>query len=92
MGRPSRSVALFRYECAPDMKDIFALKLYTRVARLGSFSAAARECNLSQSQASRIVAELEESLGTRLLSRTCVYRKLKHGRSGDEVRPGRRVN
>ncbi|MGA6931768.1 MAG: LysR family transcriptional regulator, partial [Pseudolabrys sp.] len=68
MGRPSRSVALFRYECAPDMKDIFALKLYTRVARLGSFSAAARECNLSQSQASRIVAELEESLGTRLLS------------------------
>ena len=65
MGRPSRSVALFRYECAPDMKDIFALKLYTRVARLGSFSAAARECNLSQSQASRIVAELEESLGTR---------------------------
>jgi hypothetical protein len=23
---------------------------------------------------------------------TCVYRKLKHGRSGDEVRPGWRVN
>src|SRR5271163_3937778 len=52
------------------MKDIFALKLYTRVARLGSFSAAARECNLSQSQVSRIIAELEESLGARLLSRT----------------------
>jgi len=52
------------------MKDIFALKLYTRVARLGSFSAAARECNLSQSQASRIVADLEDSLGARLLSRT----------------------
>lgn len=52
------------------MKDIFALKLFTRVARLGSFSAAARECNLSQSQASRIVADLEESLGARLLSRT----------------------
>jgi DNA-binding transcriptional LysR family regulator len=52
------------------MKDIFALKLYTRVARLGSFSAAARECNLSQSQASRIIADLEESLGARLLSRT----------------------
>ena len=52
------------------MKDIFALKLYTRVARLGSFSAAARECGLSQSQASRIVADLEASLGTRLLSRT----------------------
>lgn len=52
------------------MKDIFALRLYTRVARLGSFSAAARECGLSQSQASRTIADLEASLGTRLLSRT----------------------
>jgi len=52
------------------MKDIFALRLYTRVARLGSFSAAARECGLSQSQASRIVADLEAELGTRLLSRS----------------------
>jgi DNA-binding transcriptional LysR family regulator len=52
------------------MKDISALKLYTRVARLGSFSAAARECGLSQSQASRIIADLETGLGARLLSRT----------------------
>ena len=52
------------------MKDIFALRLYTRVARLGNFSAAARECGLSQSQASRIVADLEADLGVRLLSRT----------------------
>lgn len=52
------------------MKDIFALRLYTRVARLGSFSAAARECGLSQSQAFRIVADLEAELGTRLLSRS----------------------
>lgn len=52
------------------MKDIQALRLYTRVARLGSFSAAARECGLSQSQASRIVADLEAELGVRLLSRT----------------------
>ncbi len=52
------------------IKDNFALRLYTRVARLGSFSAAARECGLSQSQASRIVAELETELGVRLLSRT----------------------
>jgi DNA-binding transcriptional LysR family regulator len=52
------------------LKDIFALKLYTRVARLGSFSAAARECGLSQSQTSRIIADLEADLGARLLSRT----------------------
>jgi DNA-binding transcriptional LysR family regulator len=52
------------------MKDIQALRLYTRVARLGSFSAAAREAGLAQSQVSRMVAELEAGLGTRLLSRT----------------------
>jgi DNA-binding transcriptional LysR family regulator len=52
------------------MKDILALKLFTRVARLGSFSAAARESGLSQSQASRIIADLEADLGARLLSRT----------------------
>lgn len=52
------------------IKDNFALRLYTRVARLGSFSAAARECGLSQPQASRIVADLEAELGVRLLTRT----------------------
>lgn len=52
------------------MKDIFSLRLYTRVARLGSFSAAAREFGLSQSQASRIIADLESELGARLLTRT----------------------
>ena len=52
------------------IKDNFALRLYARVARLGSFSAAARECGLSQSQASRIVADLEAELGVKLLSRT----------------------
>jgi DNA-binding transcriptional LysR family regulator len=52
------------------VKDILSLKLYTRVARLGSFSAAARECGMSQSQVSRIVADLERDLGVRLLTRT----------------------
>jgi len=52
------------------VKDILSLRLYTRVARLGSFSAAARECGLSQSQVSRIIAELESDLGARLLTRT----------------------
>lgn len=52
------------------LKDILALRLYTRVARLGSFSAAARESGLAQSQVSRMIAELEAGLGARLLSRT----------------------
>jgi len=52
------------------LKDILTFRLYTRVARLGSFSAAARESGLAQSQVSRMVAELETSLGARLLSRT----------------------
>ena len=52
------------------MKDLHSLKLYARVARLGSFSAAAREFNLAQSQVSRLVAELEAGLGARLLART----------------------
>lgn len=52
------------------MKDVLTFRLYTRVARLGSFSAAARECGLAQSQVSRMVAELEASLGARLLTRT----------------------
>lgn len=52
------------------LKDILTLRLYTRVARLGSFSAAARESGLAQSQVSRMIAELEANLGARLLSRT----------------------
>ena len=52
------------------MKDVLTFRLYTRVARLGSFSAAARESGLAQSQVSRMVADLEASLGARLLSRT----------------------
>jgi DNA-binding transcriptional LysR family regulator len=52
------------------LKDIQTLRLYTRVARLGSFSAAARESGLAQSQVSRMIAELEAGLGARLLSRT----------------------
>jgi DNA-binding transcriptional LysR family regulator len=61
-------MAARRYSCA--MKDISALKLYSRVARLGSFSAAAREVGLSQPQASRAIADLETELGVRLLTRS----------------------
>ena len=55
---------------AGSMKDLLGFRLFARVARLGSISAGAKDCGLSQSQASRIIAELEQSLGARLLSRT----------------------
>lgn len=48
----------------------FALRLFMRVARTGSFSAAARELGLSQPSASRILALLEHEIGVALLTRT----------------------
>ncbi len=50
--------------------DVAQLKIYARVARLTSFSGAARELSVSQSQVSRAVAELEAELGVALLART----------------------
>jgi DNA-binding transcriptional LysR family regulator len=50
--------------------DVAQLKIFSRVARLNSFSGAARELSISQSQASRAVAELEAELGVSLLART----------------------
>lgn len=52
------------------VKEIQALRLYSRVARLGSFSAAAREFGLAQSQVSRMIADLEQDLGAKLLTRS----------------------
>jgi DNA-binding transcriptional LysR family regulator len=50
--------------------DMNALRIFSRVARLQSFSAAARELSISQSQASRAVADIEAELGVLLLGRT----------------------
>src|SRR6202008_2127957 len=49
---------------------LFALRLFARVARPGSFSRAARELGLSQPSASRIAAELEREVGASLMTRT----------------------
>ncbi|WP_050477547.1 LysR family transcriptional regulator [Herbaspirillum rhizosphaerae] len=49
---------------------ILSLRLFTRVARTGSFSRAGRELGLTQSSVSRIVAALEGELGVALLTRT----------------------
>jgi DNA-binding transcriptional LysR family regulator len=47
-----------------------ALRLFVRVARTRSFSAAGRELGLSQPSASRLVATLEREVGASLLTRT----------------------
>ncbi|MDR3722054.1 MAG: LysR substrate-binding domain-containing protein [Candidatus Acidoferrales bacterium] len=49
---------------------LFALRLFTRVARSGSFSRAGREFQMSQPSASRIVANLEREVGAALFIRT----------------------
>lgn len=49
---------------------LFALRLFTRVARKGSFSAAGRELNIPQSTASRTIATLEREIGVALFVRT----------------------
>jgi DNA-binding transcriptional LysR family regulator len=53
------------------MNDRFQeLTVFIRAATMGSFSAAARELGLSQPSISRIISELEERLGVRLLLRS----------------------
>lgn len=49
---------------------LLALRLFVRVARTGSFSAAARELDLSQPSVSRIIAALEQDVGGALVART----------------------
>jgi DNA-binding transcriptional LysR family regulator len=53
------------------MNDRFtSMQLFVRVARSGSFSAAAREMGMTQPTASRIVATLEKQVGAALLTRS----------------------
>ena len=49
---------------------ISTLHLFCRVARLGSFTAAAKELGLSQPSVSRIVSKLEADLGATLFVRS----------------------
>jgi len=50
--------------------DLNALKIFLEVARLGSFTAAAKSLNLAKTSVSSKVQQLEEQLGNRLLNRT----------------------
>src|SRR5215469_1514674 len=49
---------------------LLALRLFVRVARRGSFSAAGRELSIPQSTASRTIAALEREIGATLFVRT----------------------
>jgi len=49
---------------------LFGLRLFLRVARKGSFSAAGREMNIPQPTVSRIISQLERKVGATLLIRT----------------------
>lgn len=52
------------------MDQLSAVRTFIRVADLGSFAAAARDLGVSTSSVSRLVNDLEDYLGIRLLSRT----------------------
>lgn len=52
------------------MDQLRAIKVFVRVIDEGSFAGAARALDLAPAVVTRLVAELEEHLGTRLLNRT----------------------
>lgn len=51
------------------MLEDFRLKVFEKVAELGSFTAAAKELNVSQPAVSQNIAELEKTLGEQLFTR-----------------------
>ncbi len=52
------------------MDRLHSMRVFSRVIEEGSFAAAARELNLSPAVVTRLVADLEEHLGARLINRT----------------------
>jgi DNA-binding transcriptional LysR family regulator len=52
------------------MEDLERMTIFARVVEAKSFSAAARQLNLSKSLVSKQITELEKSIGARLLNRT----------------------
>ena len=46
------------------------MRVFSRVIEQGSFARAARDLNLSPAVVTRLVADLEEHLGARLINRT----------------------
>ncbi|WP_162789167.1 MULTISPECIES: LysR family transcriptional regulator [Sphingomonas] len=65
------------------MDKLASIKVFLQVVRAGSFVRAAEQAGLSQTSASRMVRELEESVGTRLLNRST--RSLSLTDAGDKL-------
>jgi DNA-binding transcriptional LysR family regulator len=65
------------------MEKLDAYAVFLKVARHGSYAAAARDLGISRSYASRQVTALEQRLGVRLLGRTT--RKVTTTPAGEEV-------
>ncbi|TFF41661.1 LysR family transcriptional regulator [Pseudomonas sp. RIT623] len=63
------------------MDMLHAMRTFARVVECGSFAAAATALDISAAQVSRIVAELENQLQTRLLHRTT--RRLRMSEAGE---------
>jgi molybdate transport repressor ModE-like protein len=64
-------------------RDLALLPVFARVARMGSFTAAAKELGLSKSVVSEHVSALEERCGLRLLERST--RRLRLTQAGEQV-------
>ncbi len=52
------------------MDKLTSIKLFLQVVRAGAFARAAEQASLSPTSASRMIRELEEAVGTRLLNRS----------------------
>lgn len=52
------------------MDKLASMNVFTKVAKAGSFAAAAKELSISRAMATKHVMQLENSLGVRLLNRT----------------------
>jgi len=52
------------------MDRLHSMRVFARVVDVGSFASAARDMNLSPAVVTRLVADLEEHLGARLINRT----------------------
>ena len=65
------------------MDKLASIKIFLQVVRAGSFVRAAEQAGMSQTSASRMVRELEEAIGVRLLNRST--RSLSLTDAGDKL-------